>query len=58
MTPADNTIRLRVELDGKNLLELSDENERPWGGLAFSESYGLKTVIKDGRIWSTDSQGW
>lgn len=37
-----------IPLDGKNLLELSAANERPWGGMAISESYGLKTVIKDG----------
>lgn len=37
-----------IPLDGKSLLELSPANETPWGGMAISESYGLKTVIKDG----------
>lgn len=37
-----------IPLDGKTLLQLQPENERPWGGIAFSESYSLKTVIQDG----------
>ncbi|MDT8391928.1 MAG: sulfatase-like hydrolase/transferase [Lentisphaeria bacterium] len=37
-----------LPLDGKNLLALPPESEAPGCGVAFSESYGLKTVIKDG----------
>ena len=37
-----------IPLDGKNLIDLSDSDDKPWGGVAFSESYGIKTVIKDG----------
>jgi hypothetical protein len=37
-----------IALDGKDLLNLPTATERPWGGSAFSESYGIKTVIKDG----------
>ncbi len=37
-----------MPLDGKNLLDLPRDNDRPRGGVAFSESYGIKTVIKDG----------
>jgi arylsulfatase A-like enzyme len=38
----------RVPLDGRNLLGPSTEQDVPGGGTAFSESYGLKTVIHDG----------
>lgn len=37
-----------IPLDGRNLLALSMENDAPWAGTAFSESYGLKTVIHEG----------
>ncbi len=37
-----------LPLDGKDLLSLPNENATPWSGTAFSESYGMKTVIKDG----------
>ncbi len=37
-----------LPLDGKDLLSLPPEDDQPWGGTAFSESYGIKTVVKDG----------
>ncbi|MBI1338094.1 MAG: sulfatase-like hydrolase/transferase [Phycisphaera sp.] len=37
-----------LPLDGQDLLWLSADPNTPWAGTAFSESYGLKTIIKDG----------
>lgn len=37
-----------IPLDGNDLLSLPVADDKPWAGVAFSESYGLKTVIKDG----------
>lgn len=37
-----------TSLDGQDLFSRSADPETPWAGTAFSESYGLKTIIKDG----------